>query len=220
MEMAYSTPVVDAFEGAVLLTGRGGAGTRLLSQLAVDAGVFIGNEVNRSGDSTEWTELTYRMVADVGGQRNLPSGSRYRREIRATAERIVAAAPGGHSGRWGLKLPELMLVLPLFDQPGGGLLDMDTYVRACELPDAELVMLLGEGTFHQMHGGVTTSASADDARQRLAAWSAEYTAIRKVTPRAPGKEPHYLGHVPRPALRSILVSARGSLARLGEGGGC
>jgi hypothetical protein len=106
--------VIDALESVVLLTGRGGAGTRLLSQLAVDAGVFIGNEVNRSGDSTEWTELTYRMVADVGGQRDLPWGSRYRREIRATAERILAAAPRGRSGRWGLKLPETMLVLPLF----------------------------------------------------------------------------------------------------------
>jgi hypothetical protein len=106
--------VIEALESVVLLTGRGGAGTRLLSQLAVDAGVFIGNEVNRSGDSTEWTELTYRMVADVARQRDLPQGSRYRREIRATAERILAAAPRGRSGRWGLKLPETMLVLPLF----------------------------------------------------------------------------------------------------------
>jgi hypothetical protein len=54
------------------------------------------------------------MVADVGGQRDLPRGSRYRRDIRATAERILAAAPRGRSERWGLKLPEMMLVLPLF----------------------------------------------------------------------------------------------------------
>jgi hypothetical protein len=106
--------MIDPFDRVVLLTGRGGAGTRLLSRLAVDAGVFIGHEVSRSGDSTEWAELTYRMVADVGGQRDLPRGSRYRRELRATAERILAAAPRGRSGRWGLKLPETMLVLPLF----------------------------------------------------------------------------------------------------------
>jgi hypothetical protein len=103
-----------------------------------------------------------------------------------------------------------------FDQPGGGLLNMDTYVRACDLPNAELVMLLGEGTFHQMHGGVMTGASADDARERLAAWSAQYTAIRQAPPSAPRKEPHYIGHVPRPALRSILISARAGLTRLGE----
>ena len=40
-----------------------------------------------------------------------------------------------------------------FDQEGGGFLNMDTYIRACEMPDSELVMLLGEGTFHQLHGG-------------------------------------------------------------------
>jgi hypothetical protein len=106
--------MIDALDSVVLLIGRGGTGTRLLSQLAADAGVFIGNAVNRSGDSLEWTELTYRMVADVGGRRDLPRGSRYRREIRVTAERILAAAPRGRSGLWGLKLPETMLVLPLF----------------------------------------------------------------------------------------------------------
>ena len=35
----------------------------------------------------------------------------------------------------------------------GGFLNMDTYIRACEMPDSELVMLLGERTFHQLHGG-------------------------------------------------------------------
>jgi hypothetical protein len=102
--------VTDVFERAVLFTGRGGSGTRLLSRLAVDAGVFIGNEVNASGDSTEWTELTYRMVVAVGGRRDLPHESRYRKEIRATAERVL----GARRGRWGLKLPEMMLVLPMF----------------------------------------------------------------------------------------------------------
>lgn len=104
----------DALEGVVLLIGRGGTGTRLLSQLAVDAGVFIGNQLNRMGDSTEWVALIYRMVQEVGGRADLPCGSRYRREIRETAERILAAPPRDHAGLWGLKLPETMLVLPLF----------------------------------------------------------------------------------------------------------
>ena len=29
--------------------------------------------------------------------------------------------------------------------------------RACELPGVQLIVLLGEGTFHQIHGGIATS---------------------------------------------------------------
>jgi len=94
-----------------------------------------------------------------------------------------------------------------FDQPGGGLVNMDTYARACALPDSELVMLLGEGTFHQIHGGVMTSATEDESQRKLAAWTAQYAAIRNTPPRAPQKYPHYIGHVPPPALWSILASA-------------
>jgi glycosyltransferase involved in cell wall biosynthesis len=100
-----------------------------------------------------------------------------------------------------------------FDQPGGGLVNMDTYIRACEMPDAELVMLLGEGTFHQIHGGVMTGATEEEGQRKLAAWAAQYTAIRKMPPRVPGRKPHYVGHVPPPALESILASAEAALGR-------
>jgi hypothetical protein len=97
----------------LLFVGRGGSGTRLLSQLGVGAGIFLGNKVNTSGDSVEWVDLIYEMVAESGGRLALPTGSRYRPEIRATAERILAAAPPDQRARWGLKLPAAMLVLPL-----------------------------------------------------------------------------------------------------------
>ena len=96
-----------------IFTGRGGSGTRLLSSLATDAGVFIGNQVNHSGDSVEWVDLIYRMVVEMGGQRDLPTGSWYRRELRGRAEMILSIARRSHAGVWGLKLPETMLVLPL-----------------------------------------------------------------------------------------------------------
>ena len=103
----------DAVDAVVLFTGRGGSGTRLLSQLAEEAGIFIGNQVNKSGDSTEWARLIYRMAVEAGGGHDLPSGSRYRREIRARAGQILDQAPSRASPQWGLKLPETMLVLPL-----------------------------------------------------------------------------------------------------------
>ena len=111
MDAAPTGPApIDA---VVLFTGRGGSGTRLLSQLAADAGIFIGNHVNKSGDSIEWIDLIYRMVLQTAGQHDLPSGSEYCRAIRERAQQILGDGPLSRSGLWGLKLPETMLVLPL-----------------------------------------------------------------------------------------------------------
>jgi hypothetical protein len=102
-----------AIDAVVLFTGRGGSGTRLLSQLAADAGIFIGNHVNKSGDSIEWIDLVYRMVLQTVSQHDLPSGSKFRQAIRERAQHILNDRPLSRSGLWGLKLPETMLVLPL-----------------------------------------------------------------------------------------------------------
>ena len=74
---------------------------------------FIGNHVNKSGDSIEWIDLIYRMVLQRAGQHDLPSGSEYCRAIRERAQQILGDGPLSRSGLWGLKLPETMLVLPL-----------------------------------------------------------------------------------------------------------
>jgi hypothetical protein len=103
----------DAIDAVVLFTGRGGSGTRLLSQLAAEAGIFIGNHLNTSGDSIEWVDLIYRMIVEAGRHGDLPSGSQYRGEIRARAEQILGQVPSREPRLWGVKLPEMMLILPL-----------------------------------------------------------------------------------------------------------
>jgi glycosyltransferase involved in cell wall biosynthesis len=95
-----------------------------------------------------------------------------------------------------------------FVQPGGGLVNLDTYDRACALPDSHLVVLLGEGTFHQVHGGIATNASSSDLPVRLEAFHAEYRRIRGRAISTPTAEPLYLGRVPPQALASIARSAR------------
>ena len=100
-----------------------------------------------------------------------------------------------------------------FDLEGGGLVNTDTYIRACEMPGLDLVMLLGEGTFHQMHGGAMTGATEQESQQKLAAWTTQYTALRNAPPRLPQKEPHYIGHVPPAALPTVLTSAEVALTR-------
>jgi hypothetical protein len=90
-----------------------------------------------------------------------------------------------------------------FVMPGGGLVNLDTFERACRLPNSQLVVLLGEGTFHQVHGGVATNALVSPA----AAFHDEYASIRGRPFRSPEVTPLYLGTMPASALPSVARSA-------------
>ena len=95
-----------------------------------------------------------------------------------------------------------------FDSPGGGFVNLDTYIRACELSDTQLVVILGEGSFHQMHGGAMTGASEKESNDKGAEWSAEYERIRGRPIMAPNREAAYIGHIPKQALKVLLHSAQ------------
>ncbi len=85
-----------------------------------------------------------------------------------------------------------------FQDPGGGFLNLDTYRRAVELPESKVVVLLGEGTFHQLHGGTATNAILEPHRANVERWRAEYTALRGAPFRAPAlaAPPAYIGILP------------------------
>lgn len=53
-----------------------------------------------------------------------------------------------------------------FDQPGGGSINLYLYRRLGTLPDIQLYVLPGEGSFHQFHGGVTTQELSDDDERK------------------------------------------------------
>jgi len=55
------------------------------------------------------------------------------------------------------KLEELGKVDERFALPGGGLVNLDIYKRCVEAEDVTNVRILGEGTFHQFHGGSSTN---------------------------------------------------------------
>lgn len=101
-----------------------------------------------------------------------------------------------------------------FDFPGGGLVNLDTYRRALELPNAELVVLLGEGCFHQIHGGIATNSEIDLFPAAFRRWAQQYEAIRG-QPFAPPthEKPTYLGTLPRPALCHLVRSALDPIPR-------
>ena len=90
-----------------------------------------------------------------------------------------------------------------FVLPGGGLVNLDTYRRACTIPDSRLFILLGEGTFHQVHGGIATNALVSPCE----AFHHEYVRIRGQAFAAPTIEPVFVGRVRPEVLKSIAFSA-------------
>ena len=111
-----------------------------------------------------------------------------------------------------------------FDAPGGGLVNLDLYSRAMELPDAQLVLLLGEGTFHQLHGGTATNTTPEELAVSFKKWDDQYERLHGHRYRwhSAKKPPMYLGTLPRPALarfvRSVVAPVRSaSEPPLGQG---
>ena len=92
-----------------------------------------------------------------------------------------------------------------FTSPGGGLANLDFYKRACESPASELITLLGEGTFHQFHGGAATNARPEVHPGAL--FREEYRTIRGVPHEVPTRMPVYLGSLPPAALPFLRQSA-------------
>lgn len=98
----------------VILLGRGGSGTRMLTELALGLGVFLGGSLNDSGDSLEWVASLYDLAIDAShGQ--IEAGSArdldWRARLRALASGILADAGRDPEAAWGWKLPETMLTL-------------------------------------------------------------------------------------------------------------
>jgi hypothetical protein len=96
-----------------------------------------------------------------------------------------------------------------FDVPGGGLLNLDTFARLLGAADANLVVLLGEATFHQVHGGVNTNAPPQRQPENFARWAAQYAAVRGQAYAMPAqpRPPTYIGTLPQPALARLARAA-------------
>ncbi|MDJ0925455.1 MAG: glycosyltransferase family A protein [Acidimicrobiia bacterium] len=96
-----------------------------------------------------------------------------------------------------------------FSLPGGGVVNLDTYARACALPETTLITLLGEGTFHQVHGGVATNAPAESDYVDRA--FAEYAELRGHPYRRPERSSLFLGPVPK-QVAPFMTASIGSLS--------
>ncbi len=98
-----------------------------------------------------------------------------------------------------------------FVSPGGGMVNLDTFARASSLRATQSIVLLGEGTFHQVHGGAATNA----VDPPVEAFAAEYVAIRGEPFTAPALNPLLLGTIHPDALPSVYASALNAHQKLG-----
>lgn len=106
---------------------------------------------------------------------------------------------------------------PRFDLRGGGLINLDLYKRACEYPGVQHVIAIGEGTFHQFHGGVTTGGQSRELREAYIEQSkAQYRDLRGEEFASPVTRPVYLGEIPVQAQKFVHYSSARVLAARGE----
>ena len=63
-------------------------------------------------------------------------------------------------------------------------------------PGVVPVQLIGEGSFHQLHGGTTTNVPMEKRRAQTEAYRQQYLAIRQSDVLMTSKDVHYLGHQP------------------------
>lgn len=92
---------------------------------------------------------------------------------------------------------------------GGGNCNLDLFKRLLEQPRMPLVLLYGEGSFHQFHGGVTTNTLPEE-RARIYKLLAEQDLAIRGQLQPPPWRPMLYGH-PHPAVLPFLAK---SLERL------
>lgn len=104
---------------------------------------------------------------------------------------------------------QLFMLLQGFDEtfcsPGGGYVNLDFYKRACDAT-SDLIILLGEGTFHQVHGGVATNSHPEKRASHF--FHEEYIKIKGYPYTPPGKKHVFFGQVSAESLPFLLESVQ------------
>jgi glycosyltransferase involved in cell wall biosynthesis len=106
-----------------------------------------------------------------------------------------------------------------YNIPGGGLVNLDFFNRALEMASRPYFVALGEATFHQFHGGVTTSrnvgAPEADGESTWSKYVRQFAEIRGRPYSTPARRPVLFGEFPKQAARigrdalDFVLSANG-----------
>jgi cephalosporin hydroxylase len=81
-----------------------------------------------------------------------------------------------------------------FTMAGGGFANLELYERLGSSADVSVVTMLGEGSFHQMHGGTTTNLSgSEDRHDTLGSYAQHFRELRGRDFMGHRKRIHYVG---------------------------
>lgn len=114
-EAEFRPDVSARLDHPVVLLSRGGSGSRLLSWLAMDAGLWLGNDVSISGDALEMVEALYMALLNGYQHRAEWQKQLAVPQIRMAAARMLERGPAVEAA-WGFKLPECMLLVAEIDR--------------------------------------------------------------------------------------------------------
>lgn len=95
-----------------------------------------------------------------------------------------------------------------FSYPGGGLVNLDTFKRAVESPGVTPIQIIGEGSFHQLHGGIGTSGDEGTRDELLQKYRKQYEDIRGNGELMADASFVYMGHMPTVASNITAVERR------------
>ncbi|MEQ8841469.1 MAG: CmcI family methyltransferase [Acidimicrobiales bacterium] len=100
-----------------------------------------------------------------------------------------------------------------FDVSGGSYSNLEIYERIGNSPGLTVCTMIGEGSFHQTHGGTTTNQpDAVTRRNRVFGYSQDYAELRGRPFKGPGKPLHFVGRLPNGAARRSKPRRLGSRA--------
>ena len=88
-----------------------------------------------------------------------------------------------------------------FQTSGGGLVNHDFLYRVLSRPETCPVVILGEGSFHQIHGGVASNVPPD--KHPWEVFKAEYIRIHGKLNLKISSTPYYIGKMPGAARKFI-----------------
>jgi cephalosporin hydroxylase len=97
-----------------------------------------------------------------------------------------------------------------FSEPGGGFVNLDFFERMAGTPGVTTVTMLGEGSFHQVHGGTTTNALEPD--DLIDSYDDHYEELRGRRFQIPPQRTHYVGSL-SPAARRTKTRRLNSFER-------
>ena len=144
-------------------------------------------------ESVRWYDNGYRLFEISVPAGNVEGGflGKARESNCVFIHRSLYERIGGYDERYGF--------------PGGGLVNRDFFWRVTTTAET-VFTLLGEGTFHQEHGGAATGQRTGAARRKeVEGWRAEYAELSRPFDRqAPPYEPILVGHLPGEYRRWLI----------------